>query len=907
MRPSSASAQVRQTFLDFFAAHRHEVVPSAPLVPRADPTLMFVNAGMVQFKNVFTGEDRRVYSRACSSQKCIRISGKHNDLENVGLTARHHTFFEMLGNFSFGDYFKEEAIELAWELLTRHYDIPRERLVVTVFEGKGQFPADDEAAELWRKIAGLPDERIIRLGMADNFWSMGDTGPCGPCSEIHYFHGDEIDLERFGEEPAIDGTGWTEVWNLVFMQYNRAERDGPVEPLPAPCVDTGMGLERLAGVVQGARSNYDTDLLRGLVERVAAIAGKRYGGGEHPDDISMRVIADHARTTAFLVAEGIFPDKQRREYVLRRVMRRAIRHGHRLGIDRPFLHEMALAVVDSMADAYPELGERAKLIARVTEGEEQRFRATLRRGMRILEERFDELRRAGDRQLAAATAADLYTTYGFPVDLTEVICAEQGVTVDVNGAEVIIKGAEHADEPIDPHAAVDPAQRQLAATAPPTEFSGYESEEDQSEVVGLLRLDGDGDAARRTIVEAISAGEAGEVAVARTPLYAEAGGQVGDVGSIEADDGSTRAVVHDTQRPVGELALHRVRLERGQLRLGQTVQLCVDHEARAATRRNHSATHLLHWALRVVLGEHAQQKGSRVAPDMLRFDFGHDRGLEPEQIERIEALVNAKILTNAPVTTEVLSFDEAKKRGAIAIFEEKYGDRVRMVSMTDDSTELCGGTHVGRLGDIGLFVIVSEGGTAAGVRRIFAATGENALEHLRSLRGDLREAAVAAKAQGGNLADKIRKLMAHNRQLERRVAELERQCAEGGAAAGGLDAILAGAKQIEGISVLGKRVADGTNMAALRELAEKLRDKLGGPAVVLAGSVQNGKAQLALMVSKAITDRLKAGELIRPIAQRVGGSGGGRPDMAQAGGTEVERIDEAIAALTDEVRRALGS
>jgi len=908
--PKSAdSALIRRTFLEFFGQRGHEVVASAPLIPQNDPTLMFVNAGMVPFKDVFTGKDRRPYKRAASSQKCIRISGKHNDLENVGVTARHQTFFEMLGNFSFGDYFKEEAIAYAWELLTKVYDISPSRLIVTVYNGEGGFPADDEAAEIWRKVTGFGDDRIRRLGLADNFWTMGDTGPCGPCSEIHYFHGGEPDLARFGEEPRIDGSGWTEIWNNVFMQYNRSEKDGPVEPLPAPSIDTGMGIERIVSVLQGVTSNYDTDLLRGLVEKAAELSGKPYGASTSDDDVSMRVIADHARTTAFLMAEGVMPEKQRREYVLRRVMRRAIRHGHRLGIERPFLHEVTLEVVRRMGDVYPELKERKDLIARVTEDEEVRFRATLKRGMKILEERFGEMRGSGSRTLPAEAAADLYTTYGFPLDLTQVICAEQNFDVDTAGAEAVIRGADEVDGPINPDAALDPAYREARAKlAQPVTFTGYEREEGDSEVAAIILVEsqGDGEKGRkaRRLVERAEAGAHVEIVVPVTPFYAESGGQVGDVGVITAD--GARVEVTDTQKPVAGLVVHEGVVREGAIHGGQKVRLEVSHEARSATRRNHSATHVLHWALRKVLGEHAQQKGSRVGPDMLRFDFAHNKPLTREEIERVEDLVNTKLLTNAPVMTEVLAQDEARKRGAIAIFEEKYGDTVRMLTMTPDVVELCGGTHAKALGDIGLFKITGEGGVAAGVRRLFAATGLNALAHLRGLEADLGRARQVAKATGGDLADKIGKIVAHERELEKKVAELERKLAEGGGPSqggGGGDE----ARDIGGVKVLARRLPDGTSVAALREVAEKTRDKLGDRSVVLLGCVAGGKAQLALMISKAATDRLKAGELIKPVAKLVGGSGGGRPDMAQAGGTEVGKLDEAIAALYAEVERTLNS
>jgi alanyl-tRNA synthetase len=900
---------VRRTFLEFFAARGHELVPSAPIVPQNDPTLMFVNAGMVPFKDVFTGKEQRPYRRATSSQKSIRISGKHNDLENVGVTARHHTFFEMLGNFSFGDYFKEDAIAFAWELLTRVYEIPSDRLVITVFKGEEGLPADDEAATIWRKVTGFGDDRILRLGKADNFWSMGDTGPCGPCSEIHFFHGGDTDLGRFGEEPRLDGSGWTEIWNLVFMQFDRAEKDGPLAALPAPSIDTGMGLERVSAVLQGVTSNYDTDLLRGLVDKAAALSGKPYGGSLSPDDVSMRVIADHARTTAFLMAEGVLPERAKREYVLRRVMRRAIRHGQRLGIERPFLHEVALEVVARMGAVYPELRDRRELIARVTEDEEVRFRATLKRGLKIVDDLFADLKQKGETRLPPAAAADLYTTYGFPLDLTEVICREASFAVDVDAAEKIVKGAEAIEGPIDPGAKVDEAYREARGKlGKPVVFTGYEREEGESTVVALIRVETGADGKKsRALVERAEAGAHVEVVVPVSPFYAESGGQVGDLGTITA--AGLRIEVTDTQKPVTGLVTHEGVVREGAIAVGAVVLLEVDHAARSATRRNHSATHVLHWALRKVLGDHAQQKGSRVGPDVLRFDFTHGKPLGAEEIQRIEDLVNEKVLENAPVLTEILPMDEAKRRGAMAIFEEKYGDTVRMLTMTPEVVELCGGTHARALGDIGLFKITSEGGVAAGVRRIFGATGMNALRYVREAEAELGRARAAVK--GGDLVDKIGRITAHERELEKKVADLERKLLEGGGGTGaggggGVDGMLAEAREIGGVKVLARRVADGTNAGALRDLAEKLRDKLGGRAAVLLGAVSDGKAQLAVMVSKEATDKLKAGDLIKAVAAIVGGRGGGRPDMAQAGGPEVGKLDEAVAATYAEAQKILG-
>jgi len=900
-----AASQVRSRFLEFFRERGHAVAPSAPLVPQNDPTLMFVNAGMVPFKDVFTGKDKRPYTRAASSQKCIRISGKHNDLENVGVTARHHTFFEMLGNFSFGDYFKPDAIAYAWEFLTKDMALPTDRLVITVFKGEDGVPADDEAADIWRRVTGFGDDRILRLGKADNFWSMGDTGPCGPCSEIHYFHGAEPNVSTFGDEPRVDGLGWTEIWNLVFMQFDRAEKDGPLVPLPAPSIDTGMGLERIAAAVQGVTSNYDTDLLRVLVDLAAEISHKKYSGSTADDDVSMRVIADHARTTAFLMAEGVMPEKNQKEYVLRRVMRRAIRHGQRLGIEKPFFADVALKVVDMMGDTYPELRERRELIARVTEDEEVRFRATLKRGIKILDERFSDMRQKGDTSLSAEVAADLYTTYGFPLDLTDVIARESAFTVDLEGAKRIVKGAAEADGPIDPTALLDPVYHEIKTDLSATVFTGYEREEGDSEVTALVLVEKDGDKVQKRVVTEATEGSHVEIATKVTPFYAESGGQVGDGGSITSVGGA-RVEIVDTQRPLPGLVLHHGIVREGSIKKGDAVKLEVDHELRRATRRNHSATHLLHWALKQVLGEHAMQKGSRVGPDIMRFDFAHNKPLSREEVERIEDLVNAKVLVNEPVMTDVLAIADAKKRGAVAIFEEKYGDVVRMLTMTTDSVELCGGTHVRALGDIGLFKIDGESSVAAGVRRLFASTGQNARRAVRATEGELTKVRNLVKSSGSDVVDKVQKLLAHEKELEKKVAELEKKLLEGGGSAGGgADAMVASARDIGGVKVLALRVADGTASGSLRELAEKLRDKLGERAAVCLGAVAGDKAQLCVMVSKAATDSLKAGDIVRELAKLVGGSGGGRPDMAQAGGTDIAALDLAVEAFYAEVSRVL--
>lgn len=887
MSPIQTTSELRRAFLEFFRERGHEVLPSGPVVLRNDPTLLFANAGMVQFKDVFTGREQRSYRRAATSQKCIRISGKHNDLEAVGPSPRHHTFFEMLGNFSFGDYFKEEAIVYAWDFLTKVLDLPKDRLVVTYFRGEDGIPPDDEARELWRKVSGFPDERILGMGASDNFWAMGETGPCGPCSEIHYYIGPEPRLDAFGSEQTPEGVGWVELWNLVFMQFERRAVDGgghELIALPAPSIDTGAGIERLACVLQGKQSNYDTDILRELVETAARIAGKTYGGSSAPDDVSLRVIADHARTTAFLIAEGVMPERTAREYVLRRVMRRAIRHGHRLGINRPFLHEVAVKVADLMGDHYPELRERRDFIATVTEGEEVRFRQTLSRGIGLLEERFAALAASGSTVLPGADAFELYDTYGFPIDLTEVICAERGITVDRAGYEAAREEARARSEFDSGGPAIEGVYREALKLVPngAVRFSGYEKDADRGTIVALI-VGGE-------LREQADAGQEVEIVTDVTPFYGEAGGQVGDRGRVGAPNG--RVLVEDTQKPVTGLVVHRGRVEEGTIRVGEAVDLAVDVARRERIRRNHSATHLLHWALRQVLGPHAQQKGSVVGPDRLRFDFASPRALTPEEIARVEDLVNQRTLQNHPIRTEVLTMEEARQRGAMMIFEEKYGDVVRMLTMAE-STELCGGTHARSTGDIGLFKIVSEQGVAAGVRRIVAVTGEGALAYVRDVEASLTKAAQLLKTTPQSLHERIGKLLAHERALEKQVEELTRKLALGGS--NGIDSALQSAREIAGVKVLGLRT-EVTDRSALRELAEKLRDRLG-ESIVLVGSEHEGKAQLVLTVSKALTDRFKAGELIRPIAGIVGGSGGGRPDMAQAGGTDPSRLDEAIQAL----------
>jgi len=881
------SADIRSAFLEFFAARGHEVVPSGPLVPPNDPSIYFANAGMVQFKDLFTGREQRAYRRATSSQKCMRVSGKHNDLENVGPSPRHHTFFEMLGNFSFGDYFKEEAISFAWEFVTQVLGFPPERLAVTYLRAEGDLAEDTQARDLWRRISGLPEQHLIALGPDDNFWRMGDTGPCGPCSELHYFRGDNPDIGRFGQEQDPDGSGWVEFWNLVFMQFERSA-DGKLDPLPAPSVDTGMGLERVTTIQQNKGSNYDTDLLRPLIDRVSALSNKPYGGSMSPDDVSMRVIADHARATAFLIADGVLPDRAGRAYVLRRVMRRAIRHGHRLGIERPFLHEVALEVVGLLGGHYVELVERQELIRSIAEQEEVRFRETIERGLGLLEQSFSALEPRGSRELAGEDAFRLYDTFGFPLDLTEVICAERGYTVDVAGYEASLEQARKRSEFKGAEVAVEGVYRQALerVAGGRVAFTGYERVEDSAPIVALI---GEG-----ALVESLEQGARGDVVTQSTPFYGEAGGQVGDQGLLRTAD--AEFVVEDTQKPLDGLTVHRGFVRSGSLRLGPApVKLEVDVERRDAIRRNHSATHLLHHALRKVVGPSAQQKGSLVGPDRLRFDFTAGTPLSASQLSQIEEEVNRAVVVNNSVRTQVLGIDEARALGAMMIFEEKYGSTVRMLTM-GDSTELCGGTHARATGEIGMFKILSEQGVAAGIRRIVATTGLGALAYVREIEDTLARANRAAKSGGSDIVEKVERLVAQQKALEKQLEEAQRRWMKGGSG-GGADGLIAGAREVGGVRVLGVRT-EVTDRSALRELAEQLRDKLGD-SVVLVASEHEGKVQLVLTVAKSLTGRYKAGEMIRHIAQLVGGSGGGRPDLAQAGGSDVSKLDDAVAAIYD--------
>ena len=874
------SDQVRRQFLDYFKSQGHEEVASSSLVPANDPTLLFSNAGMNQFKDVFTGQARLPFARATSSQKCVRAGGKHNDLDNVGRTARHHTFFEMLGNFSFGDYFKKEAIEFAHQLLTGVYAIDAKRLIYTVHE------SDDQAHGLWKKIAGVGDDRVIRLGDKDNFWAMGETGPCGPCSEIHYHQGDNIPCaqEAAGgkcDGPACDCDRWVEIWNLVFMQFEQVSKTER-RPLPRPSVDTGMGLERLCAVLQGFRSNYETDLLRPMIDHGATLSKKSFDPTDYQGvSVSLRAIADHARAAAFLIADGVFPDKTGREYVLRRIMRRAVYHGWLLGIGQPFLAAIAEDVIGKMGGVYPELRERASLIVKVALEEETRFRETLDRGVGILDEKMRARAGDGGPVVAGDLAFQLYDTYGFPIDLTRVIGEQRGWTVDEAGFEAAMAEQRKRSEfQGSGEVAVDEVFKKIAERVGATPFRGYEGTgtRGSSKIVALL-ADG---------VEVETVGPYSKrvaVITAETPFYGEQGGQIGDAGAIRSAKAALR--VDDVKRPVSTLYVHLGEVTAGELRVGDSVELEVDGERRDAIRRNHSATHLLHWALRTVLGAHVTQKGSLVAPDRLRFDFSHFAPLTREERQQVEDLVNARVRANLPAQTEVLPIAEAKKAGAIAFFGEKYGDTVRILTM-GESKEFCGGTHVARTGDIAFFTITEETGVAQGVRRIEAVTGAGAAAYVRKLEHELAAAGELLRAGPFEISARVGKLQAEARERDKEIDRLKRKLASGG----GRD-LVSEARDIGGVRALATR-ADVADPKALREVADQLRDKLRSGVVVLAG-VEGDKIALVSMVTPDLTDRYNAGKIVGEVAKQLGGKGGGRADMAQGGGSHPELLDQALA------------
>jgi alanyl-tRNA synthetase len=903
------AAEIREAFLRFFEERAHRRVASSSLVPQNDPTLLFTNAGMVQFKDVFTGREKRDYARATTAQKCVRAGGKHNDLENVGFTARHHTFFEMLGNFSFGDYFKKDAVAWAWEFVTspRWLGLAKDRLAATVFDGEGGLPWDEEAFELW-KAQGVAPDRIYKLGAKDNFWAMGDTGPCGPCSEIHFFQGNDIPCaeEKAGKEclgVACDCDRWLEIWNLVFMQFERGA-DGNLTPLPKPSIDTGAGLERMASVAQGKRSNYDTDLFQNIIRAIEKIAGKRYGAGgrsetaspargaepqaeQSGDDVSMRVIADHARATTFLVGDGVLPANEGRGYVLRRIMRRAIRHGKRLGLERPFLADVCSAVIEEMGAAYPETRENRAFITKVAAQEEESFRRTLDKGLAILEEEMGRLARSGEKVVPGDVAFQLYDTFGFPMDLTRVIVSERGLGVDEAGFDRnMAEQRARSEWKGSGEQAVTDLHKQIATELGETRFLGYETTSAKAEVKAIL--------ANGARVARATQGQKVEVIAAATPFYGESGGQVGDVGTIVGPSGKVE--VRDSQRPVQGLVTHLGIVESGEIAVGDVVELTVDDRRRDLIRANHSATHLLHLALRERLGEHVKQAGSVVAPDHLRFDFSHFQPLTDEERTAIERRVNDLVRENAETDTAVLHLRDARKTGAVMIFGEKYGDVVRVVRI-GPSKELCGGTHVRRTGDIAFFKMGSEESIAAGVRRIVAYTGPKAVELSQREAEELRRAASLLKAGAFEVAQKVEQAQKRVRDLERALEEASSRIAT--AQSGDL---AAKARDVGGAKVLATRVqGDGKS---LRELADKLRDRLGKGVIAL-GAEQDGKAILLVAVTKDLTAKVKAGDLVKEGAKHVGGSGGGKPDLAQAGGSDAAGLDKALAAIEALASRAL--
>ena len=868
-----STAEIRSSFIDFFAERGHRVVKSSPLVPANDPTLLFTNAGMVQFKDVFLGAEARDYKRAASSQRCVRAGGKHNDLENVGYTARHHTFFEMLGNFSFGDYFKREAIEYAWEYLTEVCGLPPEKLWVTIFE------EDDEAAEIWLNEIGVDPKRFSRIGAKDNFWAMGDTGPCGPCTEIFYDHGPDVAGGPPGT-PEEDGDRYVEIWNLVFMQFDRAA-DGSMKPLPKPCVDTGMGLERLAAVLQGVHSNYEIDLFQHLLR--AAAERTNTNDLDHP---SLKVIADHIRACAFMIADGVLPSNEGRGYVLRRIIRRAIRHGYKLGQNQPFFASMVDPLAEVMGEAYPELVKKRDSIVDALAREEQRFGETLDQGMKLLEQVIADL---DDGVIPGQIAFKLYDTFGFPIDLTRDIARERNLNVDDEGFERAMAGQREQARASGKFAVQAEVSADLVADLPATEFIGYEHAAiDQATIVAIVR---DGHS-----VEQLSTGESAIVLLDRTPFYAESGGQVGDTGVLSTDQ--ARFEVSDTRKVAGVYHGHQGQLASGELKVGDVVAGQIDEQRRIDTVRHHSATHLMHAALRDLLGTHVEQKGSLVAPDRLRFDFTHFEPLSLEQIGAIETRVNDQIQANAASSAKEMAFDDAIEAGALAFFGDKYGDQVRVLQFGDYSTELCGGTHVDRVGDIGLFKIISETGISAGVRRVEAVAGRYAVRWVQSLDSAIVQAAGQLKTSPEQLNDRIQTLLERSRALEKELERLKSKLAS----AQGSD-LSSAAEQIEGVNVIRQQL-DGFDPNSLRDTVDQLKNKLGSGVIVLA-TVVDDRIRIVAGVTQDLTKQFKAGELVNHVASQVGGKGGGRPDFAQAGGTEPAQLQSALASVENWIRECV--
>ena len=861
--------EIRSQFLHYFEKHDHRIVRSSSLVPQDDPTLLFINAGMVQFKRVFLGEDKRDYVRATTSQKCVRAGGKHNDLENVGYTARHHTFFEMLGNFSFGDYFKEGAIDFAWDLLTNGYGLPEDKLYGSIYLD------DDEAYALWRKNIGLPDERIVRFGEADNFWSMGDTGPCGPCSEILIDRGEQYGCGKPDCAVGCECDRYLEIWNLVFMQFNR-DASGKMTPLPKPSIDTGMGLERIVAIIQNVATNFDTDLIRPIIGETERLAERKFGESSSTD-VAMKVIADHSRAAAFLIGDGILPANEGRGYVLRRILRRAIRYGRNIGLRRPFLHKTAGVVFDIMKPAYPELSEAAAFITNIIENEEIRFLETLDTGMRLLNDTLAEIKAGGETQVPGDVIFKLYDTYGFPVDIVRDVVRDENMSLDMAGFDHFMEEQRARSRSVATFATLGEAYKKLSTQGFKPQFRGYEVLTAESQVM-LLVQDG-------TDVPEVAAGQEIDLVSAETPFYAEAGGQVGDSGTITAKN--FKMAVSDTIKDPTGIVIHRGKVISGKIKQGQKITLCVDGVKRTATALNHTATHILHAVLREVLGEHVKQAGSLVAPDRLRFDFTHFSQVDRATLAEIETLVNRRIRENVSTHTEEMAAEAAFKSGATALFEEKYGDRVRVVALSDFSKELCGGTHTTKTGDIGLFKIVSEFSIASGVRRIEALTGEGALQYVQKTSRLLEDAAHLVKEKPEALPSKLQKMLGEHKALEKEIDRLKAQIASGSADIGG-NAV----ESINDTNVLIQQVAVD-NPAALRDLADRLKDKIKSGIVVM-GSVSGPKAFLIVGVTKDLTDRFHAGDIIRQIAPIVGGGGGGRPDLAQAGGTQPAKLDEAL-------------
>ncbi|WP_315739937.1 alanine--tRNA ligase [Bradyrhizobium sp. SZCCHNR1093] len=886
--------EIRSTFLNFFAANGHEIVPSSPLVPRNDPTLMFTNAGMVQFKNVFTGVEKRAYNRATTSQKCVRAGGKHNDLDNVGYTARHHTFFEMLGNFSFGDYFKENAIELAWKLVTKEFGLPKDKLTATVYID------DDEAFGLWKKIAGLPESRIIRIAGSDNFWQMGDTGPCGPCSEIFYDHGDKIWGGPPGS-PEADGDRFIEIWNLVFMQYEQLE-GGVRNPLPKPSIDTGAGLERVAAVLQGKHDNYDIDLFVALIRAIADLTNADPQG---PQKASLRVIADHLRASSFLISDGVLPSNEGRGYVLRRIMRRAMRHAQLLGAREPLMHKLVGTLSREMGQAYPELIRAEALIKETLRLEETRFRKTLERGLAILDEKSATLKK-GD-MFDGDVAFTLYDTYGFPLDLTQDALKSRGISVDqasFTDAMDRQRAKARAAWAGSGEAATETVWFPLREKLGATEFLGYETETAEGAVTALVK-----DGAE---VESLKSGESGVIVLNQTPFYGESGGQVGDTGLMTGD--GVRVRITDTQKKAGDLFAHIGTVEQGTLKLGSALQLDVDHGRRSAIRANHSATHILHEALRQVLGDHIAQRGSLVSPDRLRFDFVHPKPITPEELARVEDIANDVVLENAEVTTRLMGLDDAREAGARALFGEKYGDEVRVVSMGNVareqgsnamgwSVELCGGTHVRRTGDIGLIAVTSESAVASGVRRIEALTARGARAHANHNLSLAKAAAAELRTTVEDVPARITALMEERKKLERELSDARRKLAMGGGQETGNGAP-AGIRDVGGIKLMARAVS-GIEMKDLKSLADEAKKQLGSGVAAIVGVTEDGKAGVVVGVTADLTSRFNAVDLVRAASEALGGKGGGgRPDMAQAGGPDGGKAEAALAAIESAIGKA---